>query len=135
MSVDADGFEAVSLDPMTEEEIAIGRDLIKHAMKKIMTVVEDFLQLQDNPQQVYMLNVRALHFFMSGQALFDMSEGGGHNPDRSVRERIILGTVMPLLMALADRGSEECGHLVQRIASSDTEMDHREILRFLAQVK
>ena len=136
MSVDAEGYEAKRIEPLTDEEIQIGRDLIKHAMQKIQTVVEDFLQLQGNPQQVYMLNVRALRFFMSGQKLFDLSDNPmDADPERTQRQRIILGSVIPLLMALADNGSEECATLVDRIGNKEAELDHREILRFLSQLK
>jgi hypothetical protein len=127
-------WEAVRCEPMTDEQIQLGKDLIRHAMDKIEAVVAHFLQFHDNPQQVYMLNVKVLKFFMQGQALFDIGVEPGGGSDHAKRDRILVGTLMPLLMVLAENGADECGHIVERIGDRTMEPDHREILRFLAQL-
>lgn len=136
-----DHLKALYSPMMTEDEQQTGHDLVTHAMAKIKMAVHDFIELMDHPAQAYMLNMQGLQLFMNGMAAFalvhadTLEDAERENSERTKFDRIMTGTMMGVLLTLANAGSPECEILYHRVANHEQLPDWREMMKFISKVK
>lgn len=114
---------------MTPEEQQVGEDLVHHAIERIKVIIKDFVELHDHPAQLYMLTNNGLHLFMHGMSRFDVRMKDGSN----VMDRILHGTMIALVMTLANRGQPDCQALME--SGNLDEIDWRSLARTIAKIK